>query len=133
MRALGVGFETAHVLELLRASAAALAQDSLWLGPASGGSRTSVIGGAGYGGLAHARKIVIITRVARHNCAEFARLSRDLGEHGRLGALCHVRVGGEVFLDYRRHHLEQLRLLTVLQDDGTDRQGNWLNGRLRWH
>ena len=42
MRALGVGFEAAHVLELLRASTASLAQDGLLLGLISGGSRACV-------------------------------------------------------------------------------------------
>ena len=42
MRALGVGFEAAHVLELLRASAASLAQHSLLLGLISGGSGACV-------------------------------------------------------------------------------------------
>lgn len=120
MSALGVGFEAAHVLELLRASTASLAQDSLLLGLISGGTGAGVVGGAGHGGLAHARKVVILTRVTCHDCAELARLGRNLGEHGRLWALGHVGVGDKFLLHYRRHHLERLRLLAVLQNDGTD-------------
>ena len=74
MGALGVGFEAAHVLELLRAASASLAQHSLLLGLISGGSGSCVVRRAGHGRLAHARKIVIFTRVTCHNCAEFTRL-----------------------------------------------------------
>lgn len=44
MSALGVGFKAVHVLELLRASTASLAQDGLLLGLISGGSGAGVVG-----------------------------------------------------------------------------------------
>ena len=43
MGALGVGFKAAHVLELLRAASASLAQHSLLLGLISGGSGSCVV------------------------------------------------------------------------------------------